>query len=442
LDADGLYGANLDNKAFKRTKAVVTPLITCFKGSIGKIAGKPQLSFKWAAENADHCTLTVEPDAELTELPKSGSGDWTLGQPPLTQLQATYTLTAVASDGPTAASRLALSWTFSGSWSRPSERQMDTVPHDMVFSPDGSRLYVANHSEVSVFTPTQDDNRPLQKANLAITGDWDTEYNSVAVSPDGSRLYVAANVPACLIWVYDASDLRQIGDPVLIGDVKRPAPTVRNMAVWTHGNASYLFVATLGYTSQILVFTITSESSNPLQAFGSPLSIPNVVGLRISPDAKQLYLLTTPMLDGVPGASTIEVYQPTGFAGNQLNHIASHALGIQGVLGFGVAPGLKYLAALFDQQCQVSVFDADSMTVGAPSASVGGQGFTIESIAIARDGSRVYFGYSRPGDPENQRTDINVLVPNGLSGGTPCTSPPTKEPKSSALRRPIGHSSR
>jgi hypothetical protein len=217
------------------------------------------------------------------------------------------------------------------------------------------------------------------------------------------------------------------------------------MAVWTGGNASYLFVvafpALLAH-SQILVFTITSDSSNPLKAFGSPLSIPNVAGLRISPDATQLYLLTTRFDDSSnplqafgsplsnpnrrglrisPGAtqlhaaagSTIDVYQPTGDAANPLHYIASHALGTQVVLGFGVVPGLKYPAALFDEQGQVTIFDAGSMTVGAPSAAFGPQGF--KGIAIAPDGSRVYFGTGQSGD-----AIINALVPSGLSGGTPC----------------------
>jgi DNA-binding beta-propeller fold protein YncE len=99
-------------------------------------------------------------------------------------------------------------------------RQLDqpqggpTFPNDLVFSPDGSRLYMADEREVSVLTPTEDDNSPLQQTK-AITGDLGVYYRSVAVSPDGSRLYAATveNSPGPMtqIWVYDASSLSRIG---------------------------------------------------------------------------------------------------------------------------------------------------------------------------------------------------------------------------------------
>jgi hypothetical protein len=219
------------------------------------------------------------------------------------------------------------------------------------------------------------------------------------------------------------------------------------MAVWTGGNGSYLFVADVA-SSNIVVFTITGTSSNPLQAFGSPLSIPNLLGLRMSADATQLYVLSAPKrrpllhADGsplpvpdrlgpsvilpdttqlqAPTVSTIEVYQPTGNATNPLKHVASYALGNQFVQGFGVAPGLKYPATVLYRQGQVTFFDAGSMTLWAPSAPLGFEDPVI-SIAVAPDGSRAYVGCAKPRPPYDVTAIIYALVPSGLSGGTPCT---------------------
>jgi DNA-binding beta-propeller fold protein YncE len=168
------------------TVGVLPPSVTCFDGSISKIAGKLQLTLKWAAYNAAYCTLTVEPDTEFTHC---GNREWPLASP-----QGTYTLTAVGSYGATAVSYLALSWALAGGWSSPS--QASTVPNDMVLSPDGSRLYVANLQELSVLTPTADDNSPLQQTKTIAIDQANLQYASVAVSADGSRLYAATLDPS------------------------------------------------------------------------------------------------------------------------------------------------------------------------------------------------------------------------------------------------------
>jgi hypothetical protein len=63
----------------------------------------------------------------------------------------------------------------------------------------------------------------------------------------------------------------------------------------------------------------------------------------------------------------------------------------------------------------VTIFDAGSMTVRAPSAALGEQEFN--GIAIAPDGSRVYFGTLNTGN------DARAMIrrrAQRLSGGTPC----------------------
>jgi hypothetical protein len=361
------------------------PLITSFTGSLDESTS--QLTFNWTTEHVQngHCTLS----AVAVELNPNGSNY----KIPLTPLQGVYTLIAVADAGESRPSRLGVTWMLGGNWQGSTSNPPN--PIDLVLSPDNTRLYVANNSQVSVFTPTGEVNAPLQTSSLAITTkDVTTIYTAVTVSADGSMLYVAAaagNPPAFQIQAFSTSNLSsQIGSGASIAG----SVWITNLAVWSGSAGSYLF-AVDDSNFNLLVFTITGNDSNPLQAFGSPLGISGLSGVRTSPDGTSLYVLT---------GNAIGVYTPTGDSTKPLKHVTTYQLGnTMAIQGFGVAAGIGYPVALYSNQSQVVMFDAGGRTVGPPVTISG----TTGSVAVSPDGMRVYAGMSD--------SSIWVLAPDGLA---------------------------
>jgi DNA-binding beta-propeller fold protein YncE len=369
------------------------PQITSFSGSVDKTTSPWQLLFSWTTEYVGtdgyggQCFLSNNTGAPLNP---AGTDYPVAISPP----QSVYALNAV-NDAGQVASSLDLTWARAGSW-----QGSATNPIDLAFAPDGSRLYVANNLQVAVFTPSSNVNTPLNTTKLAITGDGGTIYTAVAVSADGSTVYVAANdysngeTPTIQIQTFSASNLTQTGSGASISDT---TATITNMAVWTGSGASYLFAADT-YNSKMLVFTITGNSSNPLQAFGSPVEITGLGAVRTSPDGTQIYLTT---------GFTVDVYTPTGNADNPLSYVDSYAVGGNTMQGFGVAAGLGYPVAVYDNMGQVTMLDTVARTVSPSPATISGQ---IGSVAVSPDGTRVYAGMFDSGS-------IWAIVPSGLVAG-------------------------
>jgi hypothetical protein len=358
------------------TVGVPQPQIQSFSGALQqKTTTSPRtIDLSWACTNTTYCELGAIPGTQPTVFNNFPAAP-----------AVAYSLTAVLSldDG----TQLTDQWNRLLCWAVAGSLQGNNIGLTSVglaFAPDGSRLYVADGA-VWVFTPNEDDSNPLQQnTNLYIAANL-RQYVSVAVY--GSQLYVAAEIYQSSgqnftteIQTFSASSLTQIGSGVAIGHLAN----VTGMAVCTGSSGSYLFASVSVASSDpasLYVFSITGDSSNPLQAFGGALGFSSIGAMGTSPDGTQLLVLTA---DG-GGAPLLMAYEPTGNPDNPLSYVAMYYVP-DGSVDFAVGPGQTYPAAVSNAQGQVTVFDFASMTIGAASAPID----QLIAIAIAPDGSRVY----------------------------------------------------
>lgn len=364
------------------------PTITTFSGKIAMVNGVRMLTFQWATENADHCILSTDPSVEQTPASPANGYQIKLSPP-----QPTYTLTAVNESGQNSAT-LNLTWVLAGTY-------MTGVPNapqmDMAISSDGSRLYLGDGTVIQSLEPTTDDNNPLTPAageiNLPDYLNW-AYVISVAVSHDGTMLYSAYYLDRQQNFqVYTVSTLQPFGSavPTPHMDIDLAAKIVLSP------DSSLLYTLFQGGNS-IVVFNVTFDPSNPLNAAGSLNLSTSPVSAAMSPDGSHLYV--------VDGSALVQGLLPTGggSTANSLKPDTQYTLQLasgEGATGIGIAPGISYPAAVCTNANNVYVVNTNGMqVVGSPVKLWA----TPASVAVAPDGCCIYVSIIEDGS-------VSAIIP-------------------------------
>jgi hypothetical protein len=354
------------------------PQITSFTGVPNTTTSPRTINLSWTSVHTTYCELNVTPGTQ-----PSNYNNFTAG--PAVEYSLTGVL--VLQDGTqlTDQQNRSLLWAPAGSLPGNAEG-LEYGDVCLVMAPDNSRLYMADGA-VWVLTPNDDDSNPVQQStNLYIAAN-ERQYTWVTVSPDqtGSLLYVAVQIYqgrnyTTEIQVFSASSLTQIG-------AGAPLPGTANvigLAICTGSSGSYLVAAMSanpGDSASVHVFSITGDSSTPLQAFGAPLNINNLYALGTSPDGTRLLVLTSDS----GGTASLMAYEPTGNTGNPLGGGTMQFVP-NGSIDFAVAPAPTQMAAALNAQGQVTPFQIGSTTNGASSAPIN----NLVAVVMAPDGSRIY----------------------------------------------------
>jgi DNA-binding beta-propeller fold protein YncE len=222
LNADGIYGANLDNFATKSKTAVVTPHIE-FTATI--LPDYSELQLTWNILGAVYAQL--DGNSDLLE-PQSHT-PIPLG--PTNPLPYSFTLKALDADrNELARKTVKRRWTLGDSVSIGGNAIYSILSASIAVSPDGERLYAVsgdwNNSSLSVFEPAT--LKPLGVIPAQLSRPM-----AIACAPDSSKIYAAnsGSTGTATLTVIDATShavMPAILLPDLASGFSDPATLVAN----------------------------------------------------------------------------------------------------------------------------------------------------------------------------------------------------------------------
>lgn len=375
-----------DQQEITVTVIAPAPKITKFCASVKPVSGGYAITFQWATQDTQYCTLSGSA-SELT--PNSPTGGWVVNTP---QLAGTYTLTAWNGNASDAA-------TVSAQWTAIQTVGGLTLPAGIAVSPDGTHAYAANGNSIVIYKINGDGT--LTAAGSFNAGGWNVGFpQGVAISPDGTRLYVVllkAGIGPGSLQVYSSTG-------TALGPVYPVGQNPWGVAASPDGTRLYVLNT---YDRTISTFAVSSNNSSPLQAIGNatPLngypSIP--AGMAVSSDNTKVYA-------GLTGA--IAIFQASSDTTTPLKATGQVTVGdiVESVGGIGVGNGFPYVAVVLQepgvQPGQVLLRDPATLATAAPSMGTGNM-----PMAAAVAGSIVYV---------TCQDGITVYAPSNLAGGIGC----------------------
>ena len=164
------------------------------------------------------------------------------------------------------------------------------APGPTVITPDGKYLFVSNIDDgtVTVIATSQDAANPLSVvATISLGVSGPNSGGGLAISSDGSKLFACAGGSSNTIVVIDAATFAVVGRSGQLDDVPN------DVAVVTRQGETHVFVAVGDLVSWLSVFKLSNDPNSPLVFRGNyQLSYQNYSGMAFSADGSCLLLVT------------------------------------------------------------------------------------------------------------------------------------------------------
>ncbi len=295
-----------------------------------------------------------------------------------------------------------------------------TGPQALAFSPDGSKVYVANNGSVSMINTVS--NR-VTVPNSSLPAKAPAVPQGIVASPNGKRVYVAGGSAGVI--VLDAALIQNIPSEAITGFTAGGGALDNPQGLAISPDGTLLYVSDNRAGGVVRIVTLASKNIVSSQVFGTNL-VP--LGLAASPDGKKIYVAISDqtnaiadfvaVLDPVTAAEikpriTIGTgMTPTGIAitpdgsrayvsnqaGNSVSvidtatdSVASPISGFSKPTGISVSPNGAKVFVVNKGNATFGVLDLTSMNVTtypATQTNVAGSGPT--GIAISPDGQHAY----------------------------------------------------
>jgi len=255
-------------------------------------------------------------------------------------------------------------------------------PTDLVAHPDGTELYVAVGSNLSVLSIDPTTLNTIEFNHLQLVGGL---FNDLAVSTDGKKLYLAYRPNAAATLQVKVFDLTDSTAPVLLTTISDPlfdgcyAPL--GLGVSPDGSKLYL-PCTVGNGTPPDRFYMVDTAANTVTqtaTFSRPFNFNFVNAVTVKPDGSAVYLGHTGQ--GSSG-STVEIFD--GGTGANVGSIPLPDLSTP--LGGVFSPDGNTLY-IIDERAGIRVIDPVSNTIIRTMPAPTSHGF---DIGITPDGARLY----------------------------------------------------